>query len=426
MSNASTPRTTGAPAPWWVRPMIVLPVLIGLSFVVALLTPEATGPRNGDGRLSTLNNAPMGGRLLWDLSQRGGWITERRLTPAMETSPDIVYAVLSPVIDLRATEAHQFLEHVRRGGALLISAGAGASALTDSLHLEPSKSGPIIESVRTSATCESEAAADKADFTSLWFDFEPTLWGLTWTAPPPSTPVEFAHVRVALDSAGEDGEKFAQRPAMVGFAYGAGRIVVASDPDLFRTDAIRQCNTSFDVAAVRALEFLRDGALAPRTRLVFDEFHQGHGAHPGSMGAAMRYFAGTATGRFFATITLAGILLLIALAPRLVPPAPDGRIERRSPVEQVDALARAYEQVDATQTAAQRLVRGLRRRVQRSTPARDHIDDASWLDRLAERVPTLASDTALVRRALDTSLPPGEFLELGPAIHRIESTLTQR
>lgn len=424
MSAASNKPAAAAPAPWWVRPMVVLPVLIGLSFVVALLTPEATGPRNGDARLSTLNNAPMGARLLWDLSQRTGWVTDRRLTPAMETSPEIVYAVLSPAIDLRATEAHEFLEHVRRGGALLISAGSGAGALTDSLHLEPSKSGPIIESVRTKDACEDEA--EQADFTSLWFNFEPTLWGLTWTAPPPSTPVAFAHVRIALDSARDDNEKYEQRPAMVGFDYGAGRIVVASDPDLFRTDAMRQCNTSFDVAAVRALEFLRGGGTAPRTRLVFDEFHQGHGAHPGSMGAAMRYFAGTATGRFFATITLAGLLLLIALAPRLVPPAPDGRIERRSPVEQVDALARAYEQVDATQTAAQRLVRGLRRRMQRSAPTRDHLDDASWLDRLAERVPALASDTALVRRALSSSLPPNEFIELGPAIHRIESTLTRR
>ncbi|MFN0097348.1 MAG: DUF4350 domain-containing protein [Gemmatimonadaceae bacterium] len=414
------------PAPWWVRPMIVLPVLIGLSFVVALLTPEANGPRNGDARLSTLNNGPMGGRLLWDLSQRTGWVTERRLTPALETSPDIVYAVLSPAIDLRATEAHEFLEHARRGGALLISAGGGAGALMDSLHLETSTSGPIVESVRTTATCEAEAEADEADFTSLWFNFEPALWGLAWKAPAPSTPIEFVHVRIALDSVDSGGDKFEQRPAMLGFEYGAGRIVVASDPDLFRTDALRQCNTSFDVAAVRALEFLRGGSATVRARLVFDEFHQGHGAYPGSMGAAMRYFAGTPTGRFFATFTLAGIILLIALAPRLVPPAPDGRLERRSPVEQVDALARAYEQVDATQTAAQRLVRGLRRRVQRTTPSRDHIDDASWLERLAERVPALATDAALARRAISTSLPPDEFIELGPAIHRIESTLTRR
>lgn len=424
MSDA-TNKAAAVQAPWWVRPMIVLPVLLGLSFVVALLTPEPSGPRNGDDRLSTLNNAPMGARLLFDLSQRTGWVTERRLTAGMERSPGIVYAVLSPAIDLRASEAHEFLEHVRRGGALLVSAGDGAGALMDSLHLKRADSGPIIESVRTSATCKAEAAEDDTRFTSLWFNFDPTLWSLTWTAPAPSTPIEFTHVRIALDSATDD-EKFEQRPAMLGFDYGAGRIVVASDPDLFRTDAMRQCNTSFDVAAMRALEFLRGGAASPRTRLVFDEFHQGHGSYPGSMGAAMRYFAGTPTGRFFATITLAGLLLVIALAPRLVPPAADGRIERRSPVEQVDALARAYEQVDATKTAAQRLVRGLRRRVQRTSPVRDHVDDAIWLERLVERVPALAGDASFVRRAIETSLPPGEFIELGPAIHRIESTLTRR
>ena len=94
---------------------------------------------------------------------------------------------------------------------------------------------------------------------------------------------------------------------------------------------------------------------------------------------------------------------------------------------EVRALARAYAQVGATRTAAARLVRGTRRRTARGLgrDRRTRSDDA-WLAHIAERHPALADDVALARRALADALPSRTFATLGPALHRIEATLTDR
>ena len=52
--------------------------------------------------------------------------------------------------------------------------------------------------------------------------------------------------------------------------------------------------------------------------------------------------------------------------------------------------------------------------------------DGAWLTRIAERFPALDDDVRLARRALAESLPSRTFATLGPALHRIEATLTGR
>jgi len=423
--TAPKPETRGTPAAWWARPVVVIPTTLALALGVAVLTPQLNDARSGDARLSTLTDGPLGARLLYDLSERLGWTVSRRMAAEPVADPTAIQAVLSPVVALRNREVHALLEHARNGGGLLVAAGAGIDQLLDSLRLSTATIGYALPRERTEETCAAEPEA-RWRFTSLWRASRPVLLSFDWRGPAPNEVVTFLEVEAATFSDSTPAGQQRRVSALIGFNYGAGRVVVAADPDIFRTDAMRECANTFDVAAVRALEFLRDGGATPRTQLVFDEYHQGHGAHPGSLRAAIQYFSGTPTGRFFAQLALAGLVLLVALAPRVVPPAADRRIERRSPVEQVDALARAYEQVRATQTAAQRLVRGLRRRLQRRTVTRDTQDDDHWLSQLATRAPALAEDVALARRALNTSLSPSEFVELGPAIHRIESTLTRR
>jgi hypothetical protein len=82
--------------------------------------------------------------------------------------------------------------------------------------------------------------------------------------------------------------------------------------------------------------------------------------------------------------------------------------------------------VKATRTAAQRLVRGLRRRVDRA-PTRElrALDDDAWLAQLAAKVPALRDEIALARRSLTDTLPPKVFATLGPALHTIDVTLTR-
>ncbi len=407
--------------PWWARPGIVLPGIAGLAVLAALVTPTRVGPRSGDPRLSTFSTTALGARVLHDLAQRLGWRTERRLAPALEADPRTIHAVLAPVVPLRSTETHALLEHVRAGGGALLVLGGSTASLLDSLHLDLGAGGGAMRWAEPdSVLC---AGRELPREISLWFGLPPQMLTFRWTAPPPADVVTFLESRPGSLRSTTDS----LRPTMVGFPLGAGRLVVAADPDVFRNDAMRDCGPGLDVAAVRALEYLRAGGAAPRDRIVFDEYHQAFGAHPGTISAVLFYLGNSPSGRLLAQLALAGLLLLIALAPRTVPPRAEVRVERRSPLEQVDALARAYEQVRATRTAAQRLVRGLRRRTDRSTgPARRGVDDDAWLAQIAARHPALAAEVALARRALAEPLPARDFPALGPALHRIEATLTRR
>ena len=212
----------------------------------------------------------------------------------------------------------------------------------------------------------------------------------------------------------------------MGFPFGAGRIVIVSDPDFLANDALRVCAFSFDASAVRAMEFLRDGGAVPRQRVLFDEYHQGSGAQSGTLRAVAGYLVGTSSGRFFFQLLAAGLVLLLAAAPRAVPPRDPERIERRSPLEHVDALARAYAQVGATRTGALRLLRGLRRRVERGgVRVRTVETDERFLAWIDEMYPALSDDVQLLRQALGTPLNRHEFALLGPAVRRVETTLTR-
>ena len=101
------------------------------------------------------------------------------------------------------------------------------------------------------------------------------------------------------------------------------------------------------------------------------------------------------------------------------------RIERRDPLEQVDALAHAYEQVRGTRTVAARLLRGVRRRVDRAGSAGRSRGDDVFLDAVLARAPTLEPDVALVRRAMDTTIADRELAALGAALGRIEHSLAK-
>src|SRR5204862_7931887 len=115
---------------------------------------------------------------------------------------------------------------------------------------------------------------------------------------------------------------------------------------------IRRCDWGADVRVVRVLEWLRDGGPTPRTRLVFDEYHQGYGPRASMIRTTRRFLIDHPVGRTILQIVLAALVLLLAAAPRALPPADLLRVERRDPPEQIDALAPASQQVRATRTPA--------------------------------------------------------------------------
>ena len=177
------------------------------------------------------------------------------------------------------------------------------------------------------------------------------------------------------------------------------------------------------------LEYLAAGEMK-RDRLVFDEYHQGFGTHPGTMRAIAVYLSRASSGHVLLQAMLAGLVLLLALGPRALPAHDAERIERRSPLEHVTALAQAYARVGGTRTATSRLLRGVRRRVEHGARKDGRLTtieaDARFLE-TAAATPALAADVALIRRALADPIGRREFEAVGSALQRVEQTLlTQR
>ena len=114
-------------------------------------------------------------------------------------------------------------------------------------------------------------------------------------------------------------------------------------------------------------------------------------------------------------------VLILALGRRPLAPVSHRRLERRSPLEHVDALARAYSQARATKTAARRLVRGLRRR---HSSLVKHEDDEEFLNRVAERHPALSEDVEVLRHACNQRIPGSDLERLLAAVDSVDATLS--
>jgi hypothetical protein len=231
-------------------------------------------------------------------------------------------------------------------------------------------------------------------------------------------------LRVRPDNFARDASRRPLQPAAIGFALGRGRVVAVADVDLFRNDNVRMCAWDAAVQVMRFLEYLRADAQGERTTLVFDEYHQGNGVRPGTSRAIVRYLSTTSSGKALAHLGIAGLLLLFALGPRSLAPRDPERVERRSPLEHVDALARAYWHVNATRTATRRLLQGVHRRIEhRWGLTRRDVPEEQFLDWIAERLPHRRDDVALVRRALNTSMQRRDFTNVGDALRRLEHDL---
>jgi hypothetical protein len=199
-------------------------------------------------------------------------------------------------------------------------------------------------------------------------------------------------------------------------------VVALTDPDLLRNDVLRRCLWGADAIAMRMLEWLRAGGPAPRTALAFDEYHQGFGHTPSTYALVGGFLVRHPVGRALLVVVAAGLVLLLAAAPRPLSPRDRETIERRDPLEQVDALAHAYEQVQASRTVAARLLRGVRTRLGES--ASRHLSDDAFLAAAKAAVPERAADVEMIRQALRERVAPRDLPELGAALRRLEDSLT--
>jgi hypothetical protein len=394
----------------------VLPVVGAIALVVALLTPQPSVGRLGDPRLSSHLAGSLNARALYETAARFGFRVVQRDdsgTPDSSIAPgQSIHAVLAPAIAMTPADAHAYLERVRAGDALLFTFD-GRTPLGDSLGVWRTAGGVMHAPAADTLGCKPRRDL----IPPLWPDARVHLYGIRWVRGAPAERTTFATVSGV---AGERGSV----DAAAGFPLGRGRVVVLADPDLLRNDVVRRCAWGADVAAVRMLEWLRAGGPVPRTTLEFDEYHHGFGNRPSMTGLVGRFLVEHPVGRGVLQLALAGLVLLLAAAPRALPPQDVERIERRDPLEQVDALAHAYEQVGASRTVALRLLRGVRRRVEGNVSAHRVHSDADFLTDARAADPALQPDVALVERALREPLEARDFAGLGPALQRIEHSLT--
>ena len=450
-------------------PKFVFGMLAVIIVLASLLVPNDKADEVS-GALSSLSYERSGVRGWYEGSQRLGWTVKRREERFHGTLPEsALYVVLAPEIEPTASEVGALLAAVRRGAGLVVSAER-RSPLADSLHLYSDDfqySGyPVVAGrmptvrVADSLTMEDVAAMDSAaDDTTVTSDsasVEEDDFGESEeaiqsfdsavsrsqrtrdslaeavrrrTRVPSALAAYSYHVHAALTATRplpRDTSTFltviavsrlvpSVKPAAIGLPLGAGRVVVLADPGIVRNALLDE--HKLVVLPQRLLEWAAPG---PRAPLIFDEYHHGMGKH-GSMAAAIsRALTDTSVGRAGLQVMLAGLVLLLALGARPIAPRPHLRLERRSPLEHVGALSRAYMQKQATRLAARRLVHGLRRR--HGTVARSG-DDEAWLRRIADRYPALNPNVERLVAATKLPVSPRDFTLLADDIDTIERTL---
>lgn len=409
---------------WYARPGVVLSILLLLLTLTALLVKTPTTGRQGDPRLLSTSTDPLGAALFFELTERLGYSARRERSLAARYPSRAIVTALDPVVDLSPAYVHVLLEHVRAGGALLAVLGGSTDALSDSIGVSVATfTGSALETRMGLA----KPCVQQRDFTrtGLWFG-TPTLLGLEVKDSVYVQPRTFIFVE---GSRMDDTSLRTPVPALIGVPYGRGRIVIASDPDILRNDALRNCGYGLDVPVVAALSYLGADDRESRRTIIFDDYHLQRIEPTAPMDVVSNYLVSAPSGRTFLQLSVAGLLLLLGMATRILPPRRDEWVVRRSPLEHVDALARAYVQIGATRTAVDDLVRGLERRLGAAGHGASHASQAShdvFLARIAESTPAAAGDVAVVRGALTQSVTAAQLVDVGSAIARIEHTLTHR
>ena len=377
------------------------------------------GPEDARGALTTHSAAAGGARGLYEGLARLGWQVERREVPftagALDTGA--VYAVLGTGMPVTAGETHRLLEAVRAGAGLLLVVPNGAP-LADSLGLQRTSDGaPMVPA-------SDDFCPDSLNRVGLLTWPDDRVWSHWLLRYQRGGAVTFATARADTLGLRAPAEPEARersrvaRPAIAGFPLGRGRVVAVADPDVLRNDVLRVCRWNAAQHATRAMEWLAAGGTR---RVVFDEYRHGYGVHADPIGAIGDALLGTGPGRMVVMLAAAALVLLAAAGIRAIPPLPRLVVERRSPLEHVGALARAYEQVGATRLAARRLVRGLRRRHGAGTRA--GVADEEFLRTLAARRRAVAPDVALLEQALAERRPVRELEAVGDAVARIDAAL---
>lgn len=391
----------------WLRPRYIFAVAALLLIATLLFTPAGNGPTSSY-TITTFSTRPYGAQGIYEVAERLGWTVERRTAPMDTTlASDATYLVLAPREQLSAVETARLLRAVRAGASAVVTPFEG-TPLADSLGIHRSDLGTYgatVVSGPDSAGAAQELAEEvaRAAMHVGRFDYALEVDSAVW-----DRAIALAYVEIDTTEV----------PAIVSVNVGEGEVVALADVNFVRNVVARR--GAGVLLAVRLFEWLDPARERP---LVFDEYHQGFGERTSMPRTVRDALLHTAPGRTFLQLLAAALVLLLAYAVRPIAPLKRRSIERRSPLEHVGALARAYQQIEATRTGTQRLLKGLRRR-RPLGPARS-LDDDGYLTAVVDHDPELAGDVERIRGALARPVSASEWVEVGSAIHHIERTIAQ-
>ncbi len=179
-------------------------------------------------------------------------------------------------------------------------------------------------------------------------------------APPPPVPVRSpAYSTIQGDEVSGDAAFSApvvhvignDRNVVVDIPYGAGEIVVLSDPFLVSNTGIGLVDN-----AQLAINVLTDGD----GLVAFDEYHQGYGANRNQFFA---YFAGTPVIAIFGQIGLIAFLVMLSRSRRFARAVPEPEPDRRTKLEYVGAMAELQQRTRAYDLALENIFGDFKRRV---------------------------------------------------------------
>jgi hypothetical protein len=320
--------------------------------------------------------------------------------------------MLNTPIDPSAHEVHALLEAVRRGANAIVVPERG-STIADSIGVQTSSktfislrptSDTLLGSSDPVDTLREAFGVLSARSYHQFLEGTPATDSDTVGTWPPSAKT-LLYVRAKR-----------VHPEISVLPFGHGRVVAIADPTFLRNDVLRK--TAGAVLAVRILESIDPSRHSP---IIFDEYHQGYGEMPSQMDVIREALLETAWGRAVLQIGVAGLLYLLVIGVRPIAPVSRARYERRSPLEHVGALSRAYEAIGATRLAVQRLVRGVRRRHPLGTTAQ--LSDEAYLALLRVRLPALSGDIDTLTKALANKPSAEQLVSAGAAIDHIERNL---
>lgn len=432
--------------------VVALAALAVLAAAVAVLTPR--GAASGT-PLASDGASPTGALALYQTLARLGWRPVRRTTPLDRTGADAVYVAVQAAHGVDERAAGEVLAAVRRGAGLVVDVRP-EDPLSDSLGLKLTEGGGRPRGIDNRAAAAALGASDAlrrpgcrdGGGVSGAVDVGAGTRYARFSLADSGAAAEGAGGRrVLLDVPPVRGDSFVvgrggtrlggRAPVVVGFPYGRGRVVAVADASVLTNSALRACWAVAGVVAVRAFQYASEGvgANGGRPRVVFFEGVRDPDVgprQPSVLRAVRRALTEVPAGRMVAQWALAALVLLAASGVRALPPVPAGRVARRSPLEQVGALARAYREVRASRTAARRLAAGLRRRYggafagaafDNGPGAAAGDPDARFLAGVGARYPACAADAARLAAGMTEAVKPGEVVALGEAATRVAGVL---